>query len=152
MKQVSKLKPIQTIHLAFCSALLVFAIVSTSLVKDKIYFDASFTQGDPLYPLFPVFGIVSIIAGIFLFKRKIAGIDDIESFEAKMVKYQVAFLIRCAFLEAAALMNTVGFLTTGNAVFLTAAILPFLALVIFRPTKANVTEALNLHYPETEQL
>ncbi|MHA4895729.1 hypothetical protein ACXZ1K_13330 [Pedobacter sp. PWIIR3] len=150
MSQISKLKPIKTIHLAFCAAVLTFAAVTALTVKNKIYFDASLDQNNGLYPLFPILAIVFTVIGLFLFNRQISAIDNSETFDSKFVKYQTAFLVRCAFLEGAALMNIVGFLLTGNTIFSLAAAIPFAFLVRLRPTKDNVIEQLNLQYPDTE--
>ncbi len=150
MSQVSKLKAIKTTHLAFCAALLIFAAVAPVIVENNIYFDSALNQNNGLYPLFPVLAIIFTIVGIFLFNKQIAAIDNSETFDTKFMKYQTAFLIRCAFLEGAALLNVAGFLVTANAVFLVAAAVPFLFLVKLRPTKENVIETLNLQYPDTE--
>ncbi|MES2454896.1 MAG: hypothetical protein V4594_05135 [Bacteroidota bacterium] len=152
MQPVSKLKTIQTIHLAFCSAILAFAAVATLTVKDKIYFEASFSQDNPFYPLFPILGIIAVVAGVFLFNKNASAIAEMETLDKKLTKYQEAFLIRTALLEGAALMNTVAFLISANLVFLLVVAIPFLTLVRFRPTKDSIIETLNLQYPESEQL
>ncbi|MGY4386295.1 putative membrane protein (GlpM family) [Pedobacter sp. UYP24] len=150
MSQISKLKPIKTIHLAFCAAILTLAAVSAITVKNNIYFDVALNQNNGLYPLFPILAIIVTVVGIFLFNKQIAAIDNAETFDSKFMKYQTAFLVRCAFLEGGALMNVVGFLMTANTVFLIAAAIPFLYLVRSRPTKDQIVEDLNLQYPDTE--
>jgi hypothetical protein len=70
----------------------------------------------------------------------------------KINKYQVAFLIRTALFELPALLNIVGFLVSGNIVFLIAGVVFFMLLVSARPSKQAIIEALNLNYPDTEKL
>jgi hypothetical protein len=152
MQSVNKLKATQTIHMAFCAAVLLFAIVAFITVRDRIHFDASFNQDIGLYPLFPILGVVTIIAGMKIYKKQLSDIEHLVSFEEKFAKYQVAFLIRCAFLQAGALMNVSGFLVTANLVFLIAFMLPFFFLAKFRPNKTAVIEDLNLQYPDTNEL
>lgn len=152
MQPINKLKPIKTIHAAFCAAVLLFAVTVFFMVRTRVYFDANFNQDNGLYPLFPIMALFAIFAGIKLFNKHIALVEESADLDSKFAKYQVAFLIRCAFLEGGALMNVSAFLITANLVFVLAALFPFFFLVKFRPNKAEVVEVLNLQYPETEQL
>jgi len=152
MQSGNKLKPIKMIHLAFCAAIGIFAITVFSIVKDQVHFDACFDQDIGLYPLFPIMAAFSVFAGIMLFNKQISLVERSADLDAKLTKYQVAFLIRCAFLEGGSLMNISAFLISANLVFLLAAIVPFVFLVKYRPSKTEVIEDLDLQYPDTEQL
>lgn len=141
----------QTIHLAFCLAIVAMAATSYLTVKDRVYLDADLNQNDVFFPLFPLVGLVSIALGQFLFKKQLSNLHE-RSADDKINKYQVAFLIRTALFELPALLNIVGFLLSGNIVFLTAGVVFFMLLVSARPSKQAIIEALNLNYPDTEKL
>jgi hypothetical protein len=152
MQPTNKIKTIQTIHLAFCGAVLVFAITVFTMVSDRVYFDMSFDQDNGLFPLFPIIAFIAIFVGIKLFNKQLADLDYTVNLDSKFAKYQTAFLIRTAFLDAGALMNISAFLITANLVFVVAALFPFFFLLRFRPSKDEVIEVLKLQYPETDQL
>jgi len=60
--------------------------------------------------------------------------------------------MRTALFELPALLNIVGFLVSGNIVFLIAGVVFFMLLVSARPSKQAIIEVLNLNYPDTEKL
>jgi len=141
----------QTIHLAFCLAIVLMAATSYLTVKDRLYLDADLNQNDIFFPLFPLIGLVSIALGQFLFKKQLSNLQELSA-DDKINKYQVAFLMRTALFELPALLNIVGFLVSGNIVFLIAGVVFFMLLVSARPSKQAIIEALGLNYPDTEKL
>jgi len=147
----SKLKAMQTIHLAFCLAIVLMAATSYLTVKDRLYLDADLNQNDIFFPLFPLIGLVSIALGQFLFKKQLSNLQELSA-DDKINKYQVAFIMRTALFELPALLNIVGFLVSGNIVFLIAGVVFFMLLVSARPSKQAIIEVLNLNYPDTEKL
>jgi hypothetical protein len=147
-----KLKPAQIIHICFCIAIVMFATVTLLINKDALFFDASLTNTSPFNPVFPIISILGIVAGIFMFKKKIGAITPEQSFDEKFMQYQTAFLIKCAFCEAGALLNLVGCFQTHNLFFMLFAAASFIALLLSRPTKDKVIEDLQLQYPDTESL
>jgi len=148
----SKLKPLQLIHTAFSIAILLFALVSFTLAKDQIHFSMLVDEKAPFFPLFPIMGIVLTALGFFIFNRQVASVDHTATADEKIMRYQTAFLIRCALIEAGALMNTVAFLLVGNTVFLIIVAFCFLAFIMIRPNKQRMIDALNLQFPDTEKL
>lgn len=141
----------QTIHLAFCLAIITMAATSYLTVKDRLYLDMSLNQAEVFFPLFPIIGIVSLIAGQFLYKRQISNLQELSA-EHKINKYQVAFIMRTALFEMPSLLNIVGFLVTGNLIFLIVALIFFVFLLTTRPKKQTIIDELNLSYPDTEKL
>jgi len=141
----------QTIHLAFCLAIVLMAATSYLTVKDRLYLDADLNQNDIFFPLFPLIGLVSIALGQFLFKKQLSNLQELSA-DDKINKYQVAFIMRTALFELPALLNIVGFLVSGNIVFLIAGVVFFMLLVSARPSKQAIIEVLNLNYPDTEKL
>ena len=141
----------QTLHLAFCFSIFMFTAVTLLISKDIIYFNFSLNK-DPLFPLFPIIGLVFLYVGSFMFKSTLQGSLETNDFDVKLAKYQTAFIIRSAFTEASALINTVAFLISGNAAFLIVTALALFVLLTSRPTKQDVIDVLNLQYPDTEKL
>lgn len=148
----SKLKTLQIIHIAFCIAVFNFALIAFFLVKDSVYLNLKLEQPTPLFPQFPIIAVLAVFTASFLFKKQLSSLTDAPSLDEKITKFQTAFLIRSAILEGAALMNTVAFLMTSNSAFLLATAIPFLFLLISRPTKQQIIAELNLSYPDTEKL
>lgn len=147
-----RLKIIQTIHLAFCSGIILFSIVIISLNKDNLFFDVNPATSAPFNPIFPVLSIVFSVLGLFLFKKNTSAIDPQKDFDSKISTYQTSFLILCAFLEAGALMNIVACFITHNTFFLIFGAICLLLLIINRPTKDKLISILQLQYPDTELL
>ncbi|RZL34016.1 MAG: hypothetical protein EOO96_11100 [Pedobacter sp.] len=147
-----KLKPIQLIHTAFCIAVLTFAAVTLFINKDKLIFSTKMANEGAMNLLFPLIGLISISIGIFMYNRMLAGINETDTFESKLVKYQTAFLVKCALFEAGALLNIVACFITGNSIFMLFAGISFLALLMSRPIKDRVIAELKLEYPDTESL
>jgi hypothetical protein len=147
-----KLKIAQTIHLCFCTAIVMFSIVVILINKDVLFFDANLTNTAPFNPVFPIVAVVGIILGTAMFKKKIADISPELTFDEKFMQYQTAFLIKCAFCEAGALLNIVGCFETHNLFFMLFAAASFIALLLSRPSKDKVINDLQLHYPDTEKL
>ena len=147
----SKIKIMQTLHLAFCMSVFMFTMVTLLISKDMVHFNLSLDK-DPLFPLFPVIGLVFLYVGSFMFKKTLQGCDNLNDLDMKLAKYQTAFIIRSAFTEAAGLMNTAAFLISGNAAFLIVTTVSLFILLTMRPTKQGVIDVLNLQYPDTEKL
>lgn len=148
----SKLKTLQIIHLALCSGVFLFAMVTILLNKDRMIFDAKFETTFPFNPIFPIMGLATLAGSIFLKKMLISKINPSDFLDSKIAQYQSAFIVGSALLEGGALLNIVGFLITTNAFFLIFAGISLFFLIRSRPTKDKVISDLQLQYPETEAL
>ena len=82
--------------------------------------------------------------GTYLFKNLIGKIDEFSNTNEKFAKYQVAFLVKCALLEAAAIFSIIMCLNTFNAYFIFVASFSFIALLLMRPTKEKVYSTLQI--------
>jgi hypothetical protein len=142
----------QFIHNAFCMAVFTFGAIAFFLLDKPVYFSLNPTEDSEFYPMFPVLGILGIAAGLFLFRKQISIVPELQTFDSKIVRYQTAFIIQSAFLEGASLMNIVAFLKSANLVFIVVAIIAFLFLLMSFPGKQRVINDLKLEYPDTEKL
>jgi hypothetical protein len=148
----SKLKIMQVIHTAFCTAITGFAIVALIMRKERIHFDVSFSGNDPYFPLFPILAVISVAVGFFMFNKQIRSLDPMLTGEDKIAAYQTAFIVRCAFIEAPALLNVVAFLIYGNLIYLIVTAVVLIVFILTRPTKQHVIDMTGLQFPDTEKL
>lgn len=148
----TKFKTLQIIHLALCSGVFFFAIITILISKDQLIFDANFENTSPFNPIFPIIGLVTVFISMYMFKNLISKIDSTGSLDSKITQYQSAFIVGAALLEGGALINIVGCMVTGNAFFLIFAGISFFFLVRSRPTKDKLVRDLNLQYPQTDEL
>ena len=139
-----QLKPIQLIHLAFCTSILLFAGVVLFINMETLRFDLSSKNLYLIEFLAPIMVGIGLFVGPFIFNKIIQNIDETSSPSSKLLKYQTAFLVKCAFLESAALINIVACLITSNVLFLIFAALTFFALWHAKPTKDKVCSTLQL--------
>ncbi|KLT64660.1 hypothetical protein [Pedobacter sp. BMA] len=148
----TQLKTLQMIHLALCSGVFLFALITIFLNRDMMFFDANPEHSAPFNPIFPIMGLMTITASIYFFRNVIAKVDKTASSESKINQYQSAFIIGAALLEGGALFNLVGFYLTHNAFFLIFALANFVFLALRRPTKEKLISDLNIQYPDSETL
>lgn len=148
----TKLKTLQIIHLALCSGVLLFALVTLFLNREIMFFDANPATTSPANPIFPIMGLITISGSIFFQKNLINKIDKSETADVKVNLYQSAFIISSALLEGGALFNVVGFFITHNSFFLIFAGANFIFLLLKHPTKDKLISTLQLQYPDTEAL
>jgi hypothetical protein len=148
----TKLKTLQIIHLALCSGVFLFALVTIFLNREMMFFDANPKTTAPFNPIFPIMGLITISGSIFFYRNLITKIDKSATADTKINMYQSAFIISCALLEGGALFNIVGFSMTHNSFFLIFGLANFVFLVLKRPTKDKLISALQLQHPDTEAL
>ncbi|HMI00984.1 MAG TPA: hypothetical protein VK541_00800 [Pedobacter sp.] len=148
----SKLKIMQVIHTAFCAAITGFAIVALIMRKERIHLDLSFANNDPYFPLFPILAVISVAVGFYRFNKQIRSLDPMLTGDDKIAAYQTAFIVRCAFIEAPALLNVVAFLIYGNLIYLIVVAAVLVAFIVTRPTKQHVIDTTGLQFPDTEKL
>ncbi|RBQ05900.1 hypothetical protein [Pedobacter miscanthi] len=148
----TKLKTLQIIHLALCTGVFLFALVTIFLNREIMFFDANPQTTSPFNPIFPIMGLITISGSMFFNRNLIAKIDKSATTDTKINMYQSAFIISAALLEGGALFNIVGFFMTHNSFFLIFGVANFIFLVLKRPTKDKLISTLQLQYPDTEAL
>jgi len=148
----TQLKTLQTVHLALCSGVLLFALVTVFLNRELMFFDANPKTTAPFNPIFPVMGLITLSASIFFYRNLIAKIDKTAADDIKINLYQSAFIISSALLEGGALFNIVGFFMTRNSFFLIFGAANFIFLVLKRPTKDKLISTLQLQHPNSGSL
>lgn len=143
-QMIPNLRVIQIIHLAFCLSILLFAFVVVLITYPNAIFAVSFDAEQPATFIAPIFAVGCVVLSNFLFSKVLSNIEEIPGTSAKLVRYQTAFIVKCAPLEAAALFNLVTVLITQNLFFILFAGIPFVALWFSRPTKEKMNELLKI--------
>ncbi len=128
-------------HTAFCVAVFTFAMVGLLINQSKLFFQSPNGYYERGFILTAIFS--STISNI-LFNSLIANIDSASDTKSKFIRYQRAFLTKCGILEAGSMVNLVVFLMHGNLYFLIFAGMPFINLVMSRPTASKVADTLSL--------
>lgn len=146
-----KIQTTKLIHTCLSLGLICFAGAAFFLNRDDLFFDASLSRNSPFNPIFPVLALVNIVVGILMYKKQVAQLDPAAELNQKFSIYQTAFIIRCAFTEAASLLNIVAFFNTKNLFFLCFAGLAFFALLMARPGKSQFANDFGLSEAEIEQ-
>ena len=143
------IKPLKLIHGSFCFSIFLFATVVCLLNKDLLIFDFTLAHPDTntniLSFIAVIFTVAAMNLGTYLFNKQIEKIDVVSSDESKFVKYQTAFLIKCALLEAASIFSIMMCLITYNFYFIVVAAFSFIALWLMRPTKEKVYATLQIN-------
>lgn len=142
----------QVIHTAFCTAITCFAMVGLIMRKERMHFSFSLDKNDPYFPLFPILALIFVTMGFYMFNKQIRAIDPMATGDGKIAAYQTAFILRCAFIESAALLNLGAFLILGNLLYLIVAAVALIIFIWIRPARQTVIDTLNLQFPDTEKL
>lgn len=148
LKQMIDIKPLKLIHGSFCFSIFLFAVVVCFLNKDLFIFDFTLSHPDKTFNILSfvavIFTVVAMNLGTYLFNKQIENIAVSSSDKMKFEQYQVAFLIKCALLEAASIFSIVMCLITYNAYFIVVASFSLIALLLMRPTKEKVYSVLQI--------
>jgi hypothetical protein len=95
-----------------------------------------------------VFSLLLIPLAFLIYRKRTAALSAEPNDQAKLEKYRQPFLIRLAFVEGCALINTVFLLLYGDYVFLILAGVAVLVMMVLRPVKAQIAEELRLTNPD----
>lgn len=146
------LKPITTIHTAFCLAIFLFGLVSYFLNAKSAYFSTQLGGISPYYLLFPLIGLIAITVASSLYNKKMVTAKEEIKLTTKIEKYKEALILRCALIEGGAILNIVGFMLSSNLIFLAFAGISLLSLFSLRPNKALLIETLQINPQDIDQL
>lgn len=147
-----ELKTLNTVHLSFCVAVIVFAAVAYIIVGPAAYFSTQLGNVSPYYLLLPLVGLIAITIGSSIYTKAVAKVREEPSFEYKLIGFKKAFLVRCALVEGSAFLNIVGFILSNNLIFLAFAGISLLSLFSYKLNKTRLTEDLQIAPADTERL
>jgi hypothetical protein len=141
---MNQIKVIQIIHFAFCTSILLFAGVTLFINMETLRFDLYLKASEPLEFLAPLITGIALFMGPFIFNKIIQNIDMNDDLSSKLMKYQAAFIVKCAILEAGAFMCIVACFITFNVLFMVFASLAFFSIWYAKPTKDKISSVLQL--------
>ncbi len=145
-------KTLNTIHLSFCVAVVLFGLATYAVVGKEAYFSTQLGSVSPYYLILPLIGLISITIGTSLFTKAVSKAKDEPLLEDKLKVFKKAFLIRCALVEFSALLNISGFLLSNNLIFLAFGGISLLSLLSYRVNKARVVNDLQIADADKERL
>ena len=142
------IKPLKLIHGSFCFSIFLFAGVVCVLNKNLFIFDFTLSHPDKTFNILSfvavIFTVLAMNLGTYLFKIQIENIDISSTPRKKFDQFQIAFLLKCALLEAASIFSIVMCLYTYNVYFIVVASFSFFALLLMRPTEEKVYTTLQI--------
>jgi hypothetical protein len=92
------------------------------------------------------------IVQFFLFRKKMNGIQKLETIELKIQQYQTALIIFLASVEGAVLFSIVAYLLETDLVFVGFAVALLLLFLSQRPTPKKFADDLGLSKEEQREL
>jgi hypothetical protein len=145
------LKMLTILFLALLVGPVMFIMVSI-LARQGGGFDNQEPMEEILLPMVAIAAILGIVGGGILFRQQIKKVSPQQALTRKIQQYQVAILLRLAVLEAPTLLAVVGFLLTGNLIFLGMALALLLMMGMRRPSLTEAIESLALTAEEEREL
>ncbi len=153
MQTVNHFRALSILHAALVIGLLLFTGLSALLPLQDIRIDDDGTFENIFQAVAAVASIVCLVGGFSIFRRKLPAIRaSNEPAEAKMVSYRGACIVWWAMLEGPGILGVVGYIRTGNHVFIALALFHLALLAVFMPRKNNIAFLLNLTTEEVQRL
>jgi hypothetical protein len=139
------LSGLNIIYLSLASVMTIFGLVVFYLNysgSNAVAPDNDFAQ----ILQYVLFGLVplGIATGYFVFKQQLSSIEPTLTLKRKLIRYQIAILIRSAFLEVPGLFATVAAMITGVNTFLLFTVMIVVIFILLRPTPSSIANDLGL--------
>ena len=136
------LKTLTLIHYALLGGLGMFCAVSLLITQD-VKWDLN-AWDDPFFLMIPAAIVGGLGMSSFLYKQQLSGLRAKATKEEKAKGYPTACIIKWALLEGPALLGIMAFLMTGNAYYISLALLLILYFILQRPTQQKMQSELQL--------
>lgn len=146
------LKTTSIIYFALIAGQLAFMGVAYSIASDLKMTNDIRSLNDMLLMVIPFVALGGISASFMMFKMQLSKIDKEAPLANRLNAYRAALIARYALLEGPSLFAIVGFLLTGNFIFLGISGFIILIFLYFRPTRDKVAQDLELKNSEAELL
>jgi hypothetical protein len=139
-------KIIAIIHAALLIGQVLFGIVAFDETK-SIGLNLKLGS-DPFFYIVPFLIVAGMLLGSFLFTQQVSNAADKNSLNEKLAGYQTALIIRFAISEGPSLLGIVGYMLSGNVIYLILVGINVLYFILIRPTKDKMAEDLNLTFED----
>ena len=150
MQPQSPFQNLKLIHTAILCGLAFFAIISLVIPRSL---DSDKTLEQTLQAIAAGISLLSLLAGFNIFKKQLlTARNNGGSAETRMAIYRSACITWWALIDGPGIFSIIGFILTGNYVFLALALFHIGLLAIFMPRKGNIILLLNLTSQEVQRL
>ena len=146
-------RSISILYKSMVIGIVLFAIVSMSMIRKH----GPFLHNDKFSQI--LLGTVIIFAVICLYlaylnynKRIRPEVQTMMFLDEKLKNYRSALVKFMAFLEGPAILSIIGFLLTGNLIFIAITLIILLNMVVKRPSKTRMIRELQLNSNEQSEL
>ncbi len=143
------LKTLSIIHAALVIGLLVFCGI---VFWNDPSFEASADSTDVFVYLVPIVALLAYFTSNIIYQKLIDQIERNQIIKQRLERYQMACIVKYAFIEAAALFALVAYYYQGNALHLVIAICIIAYLISQRPTVSRLQSDLWISLDEKRQL
>lgn len=136
------------IHTGLTFGVLLFTLIVVLSGKDLIL---GFTANKSFFVyIVPLAAMISYFGSNYYYNKQLINITESKSFKSRLLRYQQAWIIQLAFLEAATLLSSVCLMLDNNVFYLVISLLLILYLFKVRPTKKKLISDLNLNLEEQQ--
>ncbi|MCU0367409.1 MAG: hypothetical protein MUF39_01115 [Cyclobacteriaceae bacterium] len=145
----SYLTSLKIIYMAMVSTMTLFTVITLLLVvTESIHVETDEKFATLMRYILIALVPVGIGAGYFVFKQSISTALTLPTLKEKLLRYQVAVLMRAACMEIPGLFAAVATLITGDLSFLLFAALIIVLFLILLPAIGAIVQDLNLSQHE----
>lgn len=141
--------------LTFIHAALVFGLVIFSGISyfSGVGFVGQFeVTGDVFIYLIPIAAMFGYFGSKIYFKKQLETIKKSDPLPSKLAKYQMASIVKYAFIEGPALLAFFIFMGNGYTLYFSIAVCLVFYLAVQRPTKDKLIQDLNLSPTEQQEM
>jgi hypothetical protein len=146
------LKAIRILYFAMLTGQVLFALIVTILVETGILSNGNHSLTPLLLDALIVIATVTILASVFLFRKRLSDLNPEEELGKKLEKYRAALIIRCALCELPVLFAIIAYFITTNRSFLWIVILLISNFLLIYPSRNKITRQLRLNSSELSAL
>ena len=146
------IKEMKILHGALFAGVLLFAGVSIVIhLVLELGAELAILPKQALYLVFLIVA-ATMYLGNSLFAKNVALIEENLSLDEKINRYRSASILRVALIETAALSTIIGYMLSGNLLYMILLAVPLIYFVYTFPHENTVIESLQLTYSEQQQL
>lgn len=135
------MRSLKLVHFALLFGMIIFAGV-VYYVNPSTRFD--YTETGVFIFAVPIIMILGILLGNLIFNKLVIRTYKQKSLKTKLDNYLSALIIKFAFVEGPGLLSLVGYLLTGNLIYLFLAIILVIYFLTLTPSKSSLIDALRL--------
>jgi len=150
----AEIRAIRIVHIGLIAGAVFFILITLFMNKTVGAFigenDIDLDKRSLILLVVNILSLVSIVAGIMMFKKKVNTISENQPLSEKLVIFREAMIVRAATIEAPAFLFTVGYMLFGCPTFLFEAVVSCLLLIYFYPFNFRLTKELKHDFTDLD--